>query len=299
MESLLKKYIKEEGISDFSDLTEEKWNSLIKKIDSAFKNVSEDMITYESYIKNLEIEKRSNIKEVSEAKDIAIQSAKMASMGEMAGGIAHEINNPLQGIMISTAMLELYSEEDKLTKDIVKDEIEKIRNTIDLISNIIKSVKKLYKKENYTESLKPINLENQIEEAMVFCVEKLKNHNIKMIKEIQPGLVVQGRESEFNQILVNLLNNSYEALKNERSSNQWVKLTVKKTNRGIEVSVQDSGAGVPEEKRYKIFENYFTTKKEGTGMGLSMSKKIMKSYSGDLILEGNNNFIAIFKNEVL
>lgn len=220
-----------------------------------------------------------------EAKKNLIASAKMSILGEMASGIAHEINNPLTIIAGTCLML-----KRELANSKVVDDIERIESTVYRISKIIKGLK-TFSRNGEKDKLEKTPVGILINEALDLCSKRFETHNIQLSVNLnnleEENLEV--RPTQIIQVLLNLLGNAFDAIEN--SSVRWVSISVQKYNTHISISVTDSGPGIPDEVAAKIMNPFFTTKEvgKGTGLGLSISKGIMEDNGGTLSYDNSSN----------
>lgn len=214
-----------------------------------------------------------------------IQSSKMASLGEMASGIAHEINNPLTIIKLAASQLQknIDSKGPDLAGSIAS--ISRIDSTVDRISKIILGLR-TFSRDGKNDPVELVSVDEMLEDMLSFCNERLKHHAIKLLKDnILPDLLFEGRKIEITQVLLNLLNNSIDAI--EFADHKWIKISVLNDDQYLEIKVTDSGLGIPLELQNKIFQPFFTSKEigKGTGLGLSLSQTIMKNHQGQLFID--------------
>jgi signal transduction histidine kinase len=222
----------------------------------------------------------------NEKQQIMIQnSARLSSLGEMAGSIAHEINNPLTIISGYVAMLRKYMafggiEPDKL--DYIGGRIEV---TIDRITSIIKGLLRLSRDDSQeSANIQPIN--SIARDAVAICREKFYSRGINFeIRIPDEDILVNCRPIEIGQVIINLLNNAFDEVKEHESP--WIRIELREDANAGEIRVSDSGHGIPTELRAKILEPFFTTKPQGqgTGLGLSISRAITDKHGGKLYLD--------------
>ena len=216
-------------------------------------------------------------KELNEAKNkikeqqaIMIEQQKLASMGEMIGNIAHQWRQPLNALGLVLQNIKKAYERDRLDEAYIEKSvnkgkmlINKMSSTIDDFRNLIKS-KKL--KENFY-------IKDVIKDVLEMVEASLKNHNIEIEVNCDENLKTYSYPNELFQVLVNLVNNSKDAfIENKKSGIITIDCYEKENN--IFISVTDTAGGIPFEPN-KVFEPYFTTKDNGTGIGLYMSKMII------------------------
>ncbi len=215
-------------------------------------------------------------------------SSRLAELGELTGGIAHEINTPLGIISLTVDSTERYLAENKINAPKISDNLKKIKETSFRIAKIILAMKSFVKTEPASRPA-ATSLSKIFEEVYAIMAFRLNGTKTKLISdEINQSLNVLGNHILLTQVFVNLLNNAIDAIKD--SKNKWIKVSVQESadKKMVQITVSDSGLGIPTEFQSRIFESLFTTKvKEGTGLGLSISKKIMTDFKGDLVLDTN------------
>lgn len=216
-----------------------------------------------------------------------ISSAKMSALGEMAGGVAHEINTPLAIIKMHVEQLEECVNEGDLEALDFKNAIEVIKNTMSRITKIVSGLRS-FSREGKADPAQSISIASLIEDTLSFCSERFRNHGVHLDvvnKESYQTIKIECRSVEVSQALLNLLNNSYDAI--ERLSEKWIRIETFDLGEFIEIAVTDSGPGIPEAIRSKLMQPFFTTKEigKGTGLGLSISKGIIESHHGTFRLD--------------
>ncbi len=215
------------------------------------------------------------------------QTAKLASLGEMAGGIAHEINTPLTVITVSAQMLETLMDNPEKHKTKIMEIIEKIDKTSFKISKITKSLRRLSTNEQHIEK-ESVLIKDIIDDVVSVCSFRNSRSDVKFNVHVpNEKLILMCKQVEISQILINLINNAHDAI--EKLEHKQIDITVETSDRRIIMRVRDSGPNAYEKIHEKIMSPFFTTKGvKGTGLGLSISKKIAESYDGTLEMNPNS-----------
>lgn len=228
-------------------------------------------------------------KKIREQEAKAYYSAKLASLGQMAAGIAHEVNNPLTIIQGSANIISRLVESEPIDISNVKLLTTKMIDTSQRISKTIKSLKAL-SRDGDKDPMVKVPLQEMIDICVELTAQKFRQTGVELKLSEVPLLSVLGREVQLSQVMVNLMGNSIDAVKD--SINPWIKIDIKKDGDFVVLDVIDSGSGIPKEVQVKMMEPFFTTKdvNQGTGLGLSISKNIIQEHHGELIyLEGLPN----------
>lgn len=225
----------------------------------------------------------SSMEELEEQRKQTIQSAKFSSLGEMASGIAHEINNPLAVIVARSTHIREMAAKGDFDRDKLISYSTKIEQTANRVSKIIKGLRS-FARNSEKDPFTSVPLETIIEGTLDLCRERLKNNSIELRLETPPPIAIDCREFQISQVLLNLLNNSLDAIEN--SAEKWVAIKYKDRGNGLEIHVSDSGPGIPDNLKEKIMQPFFTTKEvgKGTGLGLSISRGILLDHNGSLLL---------------
>jgi nitrogen-specific signal transduction histidine kinase len=219
-----------------------------------------------------------------------IQASKLASLGEMSAGIAHEINNPLAIIDGQAQLLE----KNIADQNKAKGHIEKIHKNINRISTIVKGLKK-FSRQSDQVVLTENSLEEIIKESIVIVEAKAKRHGVKISYENKMNdSIINCDEIQLEQVIVNLIANAIDA--NNEIEDAWVKIISKEHRSCVEISVIDSGKGIPPHILTNLFNPFYTTKEVGvgTGLGLSISTSIIQEHRGSLeykLNQGHTSFV--------
>jgi nitrogen-specific signal transduction histidine kinase len=214
-----------------------------------------------------------------EQQGLLAASAKMTALGEMAAGIAHEINNPLTIITGKAAVALKGLNQETVDKAKTSEHLHRIISTVDRISKIVHGMKN-FARDSSHDSFVRTNLGELIEDTFNLYFEKFSNAQCEIYRDMQENLYFDGRGSEVQQVFLNLLQNALDATENR--TEKWIKVRTYKSGSSIVLEVTDSGEGIPAHIRTKIMQPFFTTKAvgKGTGLGLSISQNIIKNHKG-------------------
>lgn len=231
-------------------------------------------------------DKKVNEFKLAEERQKNIQFSKLASLGEMSAGVAHEINNPLTIILGSLELLTKYKDDDeKFSK-----KVQTIEKSVHRIAKIVKNLKK-FSRTSDSDNKKVLSARAIINECNELIELKSKRHQIDIKLVSENDFQFYGNEIEVEQVIINLLTNAVDAIK--ELDERWIHIEI--TSSG-QIIVTDSGAGIDEKVLLKLFEPFYTTKAigEGTGLGLSISKAIVEDHAGTLSYDStqkNTTFI--------
>ncbi|HYA16207.1 MAG TPA: PAS domain S-box protein [Bryobacteraceae bacterium] len=211
-------------------------------------------------------------------------SARLSTLGLMAGGIAHEIGNPLAIIHASASdLLSALKDESSLPPEVVRRNAERIRQTANRIANIVRSMRALAR-EGSQDVFRPTRVARIVDDALEICRDSFRMGSVDLrLPEIDPALSIPCREGQIAQVLLNLLQNAYDAA-TDGPGPKWVRLGVEAADSSVLFSVTDSGPGIPPHVRSRLMEPFFTTKEpgKGTGLGLSISRTVIEGHGGEL-----------------
>jgi two-component system NtrC family sensor kinase len=234
------------------------------------------------------IEVSVDITDKKKTEEALYQAEKLAAVGRLAAGIAHELNNPL-GNIIGYAKLLLQSgnlgdwEREKLSVI-----IEQAQKGSDIIRGLLE-----FSHQRPLE-LREVNINNSIERVLSSMESLFKIGNIRVKKEFNLIPPVMADEKQIEQVFYNIILNAVQAL--EGRSEGCIEINTMNLNSSVQVSIKDNGPGIPKEHLSLIFDPFFTTKPpgKGTGLGLSICSKIIKKHSGSIWVESRPGEGAVF-----
>jgi PAS domain S-box-containing protein len=219
---------------------------------------------------------------------------RISAMGELAASLAHELNQPLTAILSNAQAAQRFmatnpadlEEVHEILKDIVRDNIR--------ASEVIRRMRALVKKENLDFS--SLDLASIVREIALLVHSDAVLRNVRVSLDIIPNLpLVRGDKVQLQQVLLNLLLNAFDAMKDRPAAEREVVVRAEMNGAGtVEVAVRDRGAGLTSDKLDKIFQPFYTTKRDGLGMGLSICRSIIEAHGGRLWAQNNPDRGATF-----
>ncbi|MBS1984969.1 MAG: PAS domain-containing protein [Bdellovibrionales bacterium] len=228
-------------------------------------------------------------KALEEQQARSMYAAKMATLGEMAGGVAHEVNNPISIIYMLANEIRDTLESGTDDREFILRSAQKIERTALRISKIVSGLK-MFPRESSRDPLEKVGIHRLLEETLDLCRERFIQNNIELkVNAPQSEVCFDCRPTQLSQVLLNLLGNASDAI--EHQSDKWVRLDVTTAGNNIVISVTDSGSGIPKAMQEDIFRPFYTTKEigKGTGLGLSVSKGLIESNRGTLHLDTSSS----------
>lgn len=230
-----------------------------------------------------------------------INTSKMSSIGEMAGGIAHEVNNPLTVISTQAQLLKMSIDNERFNIDFLNKSIELILRGSQRISSIIGKLKTFALNDQFQSPIN-ISIKQLIDETMIFCKTKFKTQHVLVYYDhLSEDICIECYPHQLVQVLLNLFNNSYEAMEN--LNEKWIKIEAIEKNSKVEISITDSGHGISEKNQQRLFQPFFSTKNAayGTGLGLSNALGYVQFHNGRIHYDKsskNTRFIIELPKEI-
>ncbi|PPK62414.1 histidine kinase/DNA gyrase B/HSP90-like ATPase [Malaciobacter marinus] len=245
--------------------------------------------------KKVEQEVALKIKKENEAKEkerILVHQSKLASMGEMIGSIAHQWRQPLTQLSSVLVLVELKYERGKLTLKELRESIHQSQEQIEFMSKTIDDFRNFFKPNKQKDFFSPYK---SVQSALSLISSSFENYNIKVNLKFEDEVLINGYESEFSQVILNILSNSKDAFIEKQIANPIITVTISKEDKNSKIVLCDNAGGINLTPIEKVFEPYVTTKhaSSGTGIGLYMSKNIIeKSMNGSLSVSNNKNGVC-------
>jgi PAS domain S-box-containing protein len=224
---------------------------------------------------------------------IVLHNAKLASIGELAAGVGHEINNPLAIIKGQVEMLRNIGENDLIKFEEIQVKTSKILKGVERIANIVKGLRSFSRADE--ADFVSLNISELLNETKDMLIEIYNKDNIILNCEIENDLWVKGNRGRLQQVFINIINNARDALL--KSEVKKIFIIANKKGKEIEIKIYDTGPGVEDNIKEKIFDPFFTTKEvnNGTGIGLALVSSIIKEHGGTINLEDMKNMGACFR----
>jgi two-component system sensor kinase FixL len=215
-------------------------------------------------------------------------------MGELAASLAHELNQPLTAILSNAQAALRFLSGKPADIEEVREILQDIVTDNSRAGEVIRRMRSLVKKEAI--EFASVDMASLVRDVAALVHSDAILLNVKLVVEAADGLpAVQGDKVQLQQVVLNLLLNAFDAMKEGGSAERQVKLSVEHNDTGlIQTAVRDRGPGLSSDKLDKIFQPFYTTKGEGLGMGLSICRSIIEAHGGRLWAENNPDHGATF-----
>ena len=247
----------------------------------------------------------TDISEMVEKDSQLIQASKMTTLGEMSAGIAHEINQPLNAIKMGSEFLDfMVASENKIPPADLAHVVREISGQVDRAVTIVRRLRDFGRKSDFTKNSVQIN--DCVRSVLAIIGRQLTLQNIRVELSLRDALApVMAHSNRLEQVIFNLLTNARDAINQRQESGREaidhrIQITSGQQEDQVRLTVADSGVGIPENVKSRIFEAFFTTKQmgEGMGLGLSITNEIVEDYGGkiriDHGIEGGTAFVLTF-----
>lgn len=244
----------------------------------------ENAILYE----NIEEQVRQRTEELVKVQNQLIQAEKLATMGTLAGGVAHEINNPLTAILTNVQML--LGADNTIDAD-SKESLQLIEEATQRCRTIVQKLMAYARQPLQASEMSKVNLRTATENVFSLLAYQLELENIKISLESEKdNFWVMGNQNEIEQVITNIILNAKDAIKQLKESGE-IKISFFENGEWLKVNIRDDGIGMPQEVSLKIFDPFFTTKDvgKGLGLGLSICQAIIERHNGLITVQSQAN----------
>lgn len=258
----------------------------VKRRTEKLQLVNNELVTKSDLISKKNKELKKTLANLQETQDQLLRAEKMASLGTLTAGVAHEINNPLNYIMGAYVGLENYFDEKG------SDEPEKvdvllssIKTGIDRTSNIVKGLNQFSR--NNSSFDEDCDVHSIIDNCLVILNNRLKHQCVISKNYTDTDLIVIGNVGKLHQVIINILSNALDAV----DENCLINIETAVVDDKVQIHIVDNGCGIKEENMSKVIDPFYTTKPpgKGTGLGLAISYSIVKEHKGIITIESEIN----------
>jgi PAS domain S-box-containing protein len=240
-----------------------------------------------------DITKRKKVEEqMNQMRSELLHATRAGTMGELTAALAHELNHPLGSILNNANAARRYLEQDDPDLDEIRDIIDDIISEDRRANEVMQKVRNLMKKTEV--GLTRVQINDIIEEVVKLTRSEFLIENVNLSTELRENLPeVAGERIQLQQVFINLTMNAIDAMKETKTKMLHIS-TARHDADYIRICISDTGKGFGDEEKAGLFKPFFTTKEEGMGMGLSVTRTIIKSHGGDIGAENNKEAGASF-----
>jgi len=221
--------------------------------------------------------------------------ARLSTMGEMASGMAHELNQPLTAIATSADACMRLLESGDAPRDRVLDVLETIGTQARRAGGIIQQLRQFVRKEEPRHTL--VNLNDLVEEVLMLMEPEIRKAQVHVIRDLDNDIpLVEAQQIQIDQVILNLIRNAIEAMSEVPEEKRLLTLRTRSAGgNAVIASVEDTGPGLSPEVRDKLFDPFITSKPQGMGLGLSISMGIITAHNGNLYYDSQASNGAVFR----
>jgi C4-dicarboxylate-specific signal transduction histidine kinase len=220
-------------------------------------------------------------------------ASRLAVAGELTASIAHEINQPLGAILSNVAAASLILESGAIQPEELRQILEDIRRDDVRASDVIRQLRKLFEKHEVERTVVDLN-EAAVEMAIVLRAEARRRRVDLVVRGASGDVKVIGDRIQIQQVLINLVLNAMDAVSDQREGHRIVTVAVLKADDIASFEVSDTGHGIRDKDRAKLFDSFFSTKPTGIGLGLSIVRTLIESHGGTVSAENRAGGGAVF-----
>lgn len=222
-----------------------------------------------------------------------VHSGKMAALGQLAGGVAHEINNPLQIMLGRIQMIQMMADgpaPDGPGK--LKDELNLVTEEVLRIRDIVRNLLDFSRQGKRETSFTQVSVDAILKDVLALLKHQLVSGKVEVALKLECAeILIMGNRNQLKQVFINLLMNAVHAMESEPRS---LEISTALRNGSVAATIRDSGVGIPQNDIHRIFEPFFSTKSMGTGLGLSISYGIIKEHGGSIEVESQEKLGTCF-----
>ncbi len=297
---------------EFPIKREDELGVLAKAFMSIQKNLDQRENKIKEYNENLEILVQERtvrlealLKESKTTLENSIHSAKLATLGEVANGLSHQLNSPIMVLKGSAHQIEKVVKQNNPDIERMKHLLLRLKGTTKKVTESVNNLR-VFSRNPANDQMKRTSLSSIFKSALNICSEKFRFHqiNISIAPENLEAFNIMAKETQMAHAILNLLNNSFDAIISKKE--KWIKINITTDNLTLHIDISDSGAPIPTELTSKIFTPYYTTKigQNKPGLGLSITQKIIEEHNGTIKYsqkDNHNHFIIslpILNNEI-
>jgi two-component system sensor kinase FixL len=226
-----------------------------------------------------------SMKEINEQREELLHVTRVGKLAEFVSSLAHEISQPLTAILsYAQAAQRMLADREPKLREILQYIVNDDQRAVEVIQRLHSLLKKS------APEMKPLNINALINETVVLIATDATVRNVVLKIEPENDLpLVRGDRIQLQQVILNLISNSFDAIESSFDPREILIRTSRKDTHTIMVAVKDSGCGIPIQNIPKIFTHFFTSKPDGLGMGLSISRSIIEAHGGRLDVKNNSD----------
>lgn len=259
---------------------------LLKKLQESEKSYRDLAERYEAINRNLEKKIQDEVEKNRQKDHLLIQHSRLAAMGEMIASIGHQWRQPLNSLSLTIQDVREEFEFGQLDEIYINNFTKESMIQIKHMSRTINDFHKFYKPNN--EKI-PFSIGSSIEDALSIFSSSLKYYGIEMEFEYRGQLMAYGYPNEYSQVVLNILTNARDAFIQKDINNRHIKIQLDESKEFITAVFTDNAGGIEPSLLEKIFDPYFTTRPQGTGLGLYMTKIILENMNGLVTVENHED----------
>ena len=238
--------------------------------------------------------KQAELEAARQQHDLA-HLARVTALGELSSSLAHELTHPLTAILSNAQAAQRFLACDDVDLNEIREILNDIVTQDERAGEVIHRLRLLLKKGEPQKHCDDIDLNEVVRDVLKLTRNDLINQNVTVDTKLAQNLpAVTGDRVQLQQVLLNLVLNACEAMNNHNSSERQLLIASKSENGTVQVSVTDRGGGIPEGKLEQVFERFFTMKKQGMGLGLSICRTIIDAHRGEIWATNNSDRGATF-----